>query len=95
MTSPGTKRERAMNRVREIRQKMTLQFLTAFEFSIAIRARVSFLHRASLFFGVSIGHGDRQPRQVSTYILADMVWWLGRHGRVELRNLTSLLRNRR
>jgi hypothetical protein len=43
MASPGTKRERAMNRVREIRQEVTLQFLTAFKFPFAIRTRRSFL----------------------------------------------------
>jgi hypothetical protein len=50
-------------------------------------------YTGKVYVGVSIGHGDRQPRQVSTYILVDMVWWLGRHGRIELRNLA--LRNRR
>jgi hypothetical protein len=32
-----------MNRVREIRQEVTLQFLTAFKFPFAIRTRRSFL----------------------------------------------------
>ena len=42
-TSPGAKRERAKNRVREIRFQMTLQFLNAFEFPFAMKAHISFL----------------------------------------------------
>ena len=42
-TSPRTKRERAMHRVREIRLQMTLQFLDAFEFPFAMKAHILFL----------------------------------------------------